>query len=88
MKLLCFTLFTFLALAAPSILLAQQSATFENLGALGNSISITGQIAGGERRHAYKFSIAERLCVRIARKDTSVSLPGRLCAGGGAVLQQ
>jgi hypothetical protein len=59
-----------------------------NLGALNNSISITGQIAGGERRHAYKFSIPERLCVRIARKDTSVSLRAYLYDARGGLLQK
>jgi hypothetical protein len=88
MKLFSFALFTFLTLAAPSILLAQQSASFENLGALNNSIAITGQIAGGERHHAYKFSIAERTCVRIARKDTSVSLRAYLYDARGGLLQK
>jgi len=88
MKPLSFALFTLLTLAAPSILLAQQSASFENLGALNNSIAITGQIAGGERRHAYKFAIAERGCVRIARKDTSVSLRAYLYDAKGGLLQK
>jgi hypothetical protein len=58
--------------AAPA--LAQQSPSPKPLGALANSIEISGQIAGGERRHAYKFTIAERSCVRLDRVRTSVSL--------------
>ena len=67
---------------------AQQSATIKDVGALASSIAITGQIAGGERRHAYKFSIAERQCVRIARKDTSVSLRAYLYDTRGGLLQK
>ena len=43
------------ALSATRPLSAQQSATSKSLGVLNNSISITGQIAAGKRRHAYKF---------------------------------
>jgi hypothetical protein len=67
---------------------AQQSAVSRPLGALANVIEISGQIAGGERRQAYKFSIAERACVRVARKDTSVSLRAYLYDASGGLLQR
>lgn len=67
---------------------AQQSAVFEPVGSLKTQIEIAGQIAGGERQHAYKFSVAERGCVRIARKDTSVSLRTYLYDERGGLLQK
>lgn len=67
---------------------AQQNAVIEPVGALKNQITISGQIAGGERRHAYKFTVSERSCVRIARKDTSVSLRAYLYDAGGGLLQR
>lgn len=88
MKSFAFAVFAAIALASSFTVQAQQSATSENLGALNNTIAITGQIAGGERRHAYKFSLAERGCVRIARKDTSVSLRAYLYDAKGGLLQK
>ena len=67
---------------------AQQSAVFAPVGKLDNQISITGQIAGGERRRAYKFTVSERSWVRIARKDTSVSLRAYLYDASGGMLQR
>jgi hypothetical protein len=60
----------------------------EPVGTLKNQIAITGQIAGGERRHAYKFTVPDRSCVRIARKDTSVSLRAYLYDASGGLLQR
>lgn len=88
MKSFAFAVFAAIAVAFPFTVHSQQSATFENLGALNNTIAVTGQIAGGERRHAYKFSLVERGCVRIARKDTSVSLRAYLYDTKGGLLQK
>lgn len=53
-----------------------------------NTIKITGQISGGERQHAYKFTLPDRACIRIARIDTSVSLRAYLYDAAGGLLQK
>lgn len=79
-------LMLFLVSACPSA--AQQSAVARPLGALANSIAISGQIAGGERRQAFKFSIAERSCVCFERVKTSVSLRAYLYDSRGGLIEK
>lgn len=88
MKLLVYFCITLLSLSLQCPTAAQQSAAARPLGALANSIAISGQIAGGERRQAYKFSIAERTCTRLNREKTSVSLRAYLYDARGGLIEQ